>query len=215
MADTYLIVGLGNPGSQYAATRHNIGQLVVELLAARSHPTELRHNSARTPSYRVALKKQRGINAVVAETRLGVPTSGVASHRVILAIPGTYMNQTGGPVAALARYYQVAPAHVIAIHDDVDLPFDTVRLKLGGGEGGHNGLRDITRALGTKDYLRVRMGVGRPPGNQPTSDFVLSRFNASERAVLPAFLDAGADATAMLINEGLLNTQQYYHSKAP
>ena len=203
MSNTYLIVGLGNPGPEYAATRHNIGQLVVELLAARC---------------RVALKKQRGINAVIAETRLSYPAASGASlmtpsPRVILAIPGTFMNQTGTPVAALARYYRIKPEQVIAIHDDVDLPFDTVKLKQGGGEGGHNGLRDITRALGTKDYLRVRMGVGRPPGNQQTADFVLSRFNSTERTALPAFLDDGADAAAMLINEGLLPTQQHYHSK--
>ena len=198
MTDRYLVVGLGNPGAQYAATRHNIGQLVVELLAAR---------------FGVPFKKLRGVNAVVAEARLGAPSATGGALRIVLAIPGTYMNQTGGPVSALARYFSVPPAQVVAIHDDVDLPFDSVRLKLGGGEGGHNGLRDITKALGTKDYLRVRMGVGRPPGSQQTADFVLSRFTGKECDALPMFLDDGADATIMLLTSGLLTTQQHYHSK--
>jgi PTH1 family peptidyl-tRNA hydrolase len=112
----------------------------------------------------------------------------------------------------LAKYYHVEPEQVIAIHDDVDLPFDTVKLKLGGGEGGHNGLRSITQSLGTKDYLRVRLGVGRPPGRQDTADFVLSRFNSTEISALPLFIDDAADATTMLVLDGLLATQQKFHT---
>ena len=190
-----LIVGLGNPGPKYAATRHNIGHLVVELLAARAG---------------VSLKRHSRTNALVAEARLPIPGQPVG-ERVVLVQALTFMNVTGGPVAALASYYRVAPEAIIAIHDDVDLPFDTVRLKEGGGEGGHNGLRDLTRALGTCDYLRVRMGVGRPPGRQDTADFVLSRFSAAELPVLPSFINDGADATCLLVESGLLVARQKYH----
>ncbi|MDR2703264.1 MAG: aminoacyl-tRNA hydrolase [Cellulomonadaceae bacterium] len=193
-AGPYLVIGLGNPGAQYVATRHNIGQLVVDLLAART---------------RVTLKKTPRISAEVAETRLASPPA----PKIILAKSLTFMNLTGGPVAALSKYYKVAPDQVIAVHDDVDLPFGAVRLKLGGGEGGHNGLRDITKALGTREYLRVRLGVGRPPGNQDTADYVLNRFSARERVTLAASLDDGADAVVGLVSNGLLATQQDFHSR--
>jgi len=213
-SNLHLVVGLGNPGAQYAGTRHNIGQLVIDLLAARCGATFKRHPRA---------------NAAVAETRLpwaatptgkgaGAPsplpsvTGGIPGPRVILAKPLTYMNTSGGPVATLARYYDVPPERIIVLHDDVDIPFDTVKLKLGGGEGGHNGLRSISQSLGTRDYLRVRLGVGRPPGRQDTADFVLSRFSAAEVTAMPMFIDDAADATTMLINSGLLETQQKYHS---
>lgn len=194
--ELHLIVGLGNPGAQYAGTRHNIGQLVLDLLAARCNATFRKHPRA---------------NAAVAEVRLPSGGGGVPGPRAILAKPLTYMNTSGGPVAALAKYYGIPPEHIIAVHDDVDLPFDSVKLKLGGGEGGHNGLRSITQSLGTKDYLRTRMGVGRPPGRQDTADFVLSRFNSTEVSALPIFLDDGADATTMLITDGLLAAQQRFH----
>jgi len=196
-ADLHLIVGLGNPGPQYAATRHNIGQLVLDLLAARSG---------------VSFRRHPRTNANVAETRLA-GTGGVPGPRVVLAKSLAYMNTTGGPVATLARYYNLPPEQIIAVHDDVDIPFDTVKLKLGGGEGGHNGLRSITASLGTKDYLRVRMGVGRPPGRQDTADFVLSKFTKPEVDALPIFIDDGADAVTMLITQGLLAAQQHYHSQ--
>jgi len=197
VSDLHLVVGLGNPGPQYAGTRHNIGQLALDLLAARCGVQFKRHPRA---------------NAMVAEARLPSSGGGVPGPRVVLAKPLTYMNQSGGPTSALANYYAIEPERVIAVHDDVDLPFDTVKLKLGGGEGGHNGLRSITQSLGTKNYLRVRMGVGRPPGRQDTADFVLSRFNNTEVAALPIFLDDAADATTMLITEGLLPTQQKFHT---
>lgn len=194
MAELYLVLGLGNPGPQYAATRHNIGQLVLDLLAARTG---------------VQFKKLPRTNAVIAETRLSAPPA----PKVVLAKSLTYMNQTGGPTAALARYYKIAPEQIIAIHDDVDLPYGAIRLKQGGGEGGHNGLRDMSKALGTRDYLRVRLGVGRPPGNQDTADFVLKQFSATERSSLALFLDDAADATTKLITDGLLATQQDFHSR--
>jgi PTH1 family peptidyl-tRNA hydrolase len=123
------------------------------------------------------------------------------------------MNTSGEPVASLAKYYGIEPQNVIALHDDVDLPFDSIRTKIGGGEGGHNGLRSMTKSLGTKDYYRVRLGVGRPPGRQDTADFVLGRFTKAELQLLPAFIDDAVDATMMLLTEGLLATQQRFHSK--
>jgi len=197
--ELHLIVGLGNPGAQYASTRHNIGQLALDLLAARC---------------RVTFRKHPRANAAVAEVRLPSAGGGVPGPRAILAKPLTYMNTSGGPVSTLANYYDIPPARIIAVHDDVDLPFDTVKLKLGGGEGGHNGLRSISQSLGTKEYLRTRMGVGRPPGRQDTADFVLSRFNSSEVSALPLILDDAADATTMLITDGLLAAQQHYHGRA-
>ena len=196
MSELHLVVGLGNPGAKYAATRHNIGQLVLDLLAARAGEK---------------FRRPARINADMAEARLpaaGHPT-GV---RAILAKPLTFMNVSGAPVAGLVKYYGIAPEHVVVVHDDVDLPFDTVRLKLGGGEGGHNGLRDISRALGTRDYLRVRLGVGRPMGRQDTADYVLSRFSSSEVAILPALIDDGADAVVQVLTEGLLATQGRFHA---
>ena len=197
-SDLYLIVGLGNPGDKYAGTRHNIGQFVLDLLAARCGTNFKRHPRA---------------NAAVAEVRLTSSGGGIPGPRVVLAKPLTYMNTSGGPVATLAQYYDVPPERIIVLHDDVDLPFDTVKLKLGGGEGGHNGLRSISHSLGTKDYLRVRLGVGRPPGRQDTADYVLSRFNATEVAAMPIFIDDAADATTMLIEQGLTATQQKFHVK--
>ncbi|AUZ88573.1 aminoacyl-tRNA hydrolase, partial [Arthrobacter agilis] len=133
--------------------------------------------------------------------------------RLVLAKPLTYMNTTGGPVSALARFHDVAPDHVIAVHDEIDIPFNTVKVKLGGGEGGHNGLRDISKALGTKDYHRVRVGVGRPPGRQDPADFVLKDFGTAEKKDLPFLLDDAADAVEQLITEGLLAAQQRFHAQ--
>jgi len=196
-ADLHLIVGLGNPGQQYAATRHNIGWFVLDLLAARCGASFRRH--------------PRG-SVEVAETRLPSAGGGRPGPRVVLAKPLTYMNASGGAVTTLTKYYNMDPEQIIAVHDDVDLPFDTVRVKLGGGEGGHNGLRSISQSLGTKDYYRVRLGVGRPPGRQDTADFVLSRFTSTEVTDLPMFIDDAADAAGMLITAGLLETQQRFHA---
>jgi peptidyl-tRNA hydrolase, PTH1 family len=182
-----LVVGLGNPGPEYADTRHNVGFHVVELLAARAGGGRFsRHKS----------------NADVLEGRL-------AGRRVVLAKPRTYMNVSGGPVAGLVRYYG---GELIVVHDDLDLGFGVVRLKQGGGEGGHNGLRSISTSLGTKDYLRVRFGIGRPPGRQDPADFVLKRFSATERKELDFAVDLAADATEALLADGLEPTQNRFHA---
>ena len=182
-----LVVGLGNPGPEYADTRHNVGFRVVELLAARAGGGRFsRHKS----------------NADVLEGRL-------AGRRVVLAKPRTYMNVSGGPVAGLVRYYG---GELVVVHDDLDLGFGVVRLKQGGGEGGHNGLRSISTSLGTKDYLRVRFGIGRPPGRQDPADFVLKRFSATERKDLDFAVDLAADATEALLADGLEPTQNRFHA---
>jgi PTH1 family peptidyl-tRNA hydrolase len=136
---------------------------------------------------------------------------GPGGPRVILAKPMSYMNVSGGPVAALASFYSLEPARVIVVHDEIDIPFNTVRLKLGGGEGGHNGLRDISKALSTKDYLRVRVGVGRPPGRMETADYVLKDFATAEKKDLPFLVDEAADAVELLVREGLTAAQQKFH----
>ncbi len=182
-----LVVGLGNPGSEYADTRHNVGFSVVELLAARAGGGRFsRHRS----------------NADVLEGRL-------AGRRVVLAKPRTYMNVSGGPVAGLVKYFG---GELVVVHDDLDLGFGVVRLKLGGGEGGHNGLRSISASLGTKDYLRVRFGIGRPPGRQDPADFVLKRFSGTERKELEFAVDLAADATEALLAAGLEPAQNRFHA---
>lgn len=191
--DSWLVMGLGNPGSQYEATRHNVGQMALDVLATRIGGKFSAHKS----------------RARVAEgwLRPGGP-------KLILAKSNGYMNTSGGPVSALANYFGVPPERIVVLHDDLDLPFDSIKLKLGGGHGGHNGLRDIAKALGTPDYLRVRIGVGRPPGQQDPADFVLKPFGTSERSNLPVLLEDAADATEGLIDEGLTATQQRFHGRA-
>ena len=191
MSETWLIVGLGNRGPEYSQNRHNVGQMVLDELAGRIGGKFASHKGAR---------------AAVLEGRLGI-----GGPRVVLAKPLTYMNVSGGPASSLAKYYGIAPDHVVAVHDELDIPFNTVRLKLGGGEGGHNGLRDISKALGTKDYLRVRVGVGRPPGRMDAADYVLRDFGTAERKELPFLLDEAADAAEMLLTDGLLAAQQKFH----
>ncbi|QDY88917.1 aminoacyl-tRNA hydrolase [Arthrobacter sp. UKPF54-2] len=190
MTDTWLIVGLGNPGTEYAHNRHNVGQMVLDELSARVGGGFKSHKS----------------RAQVLEGRLGI-----GGPRVVLAKPLSYMNVSGGPVSALAKFYDVDPAHVIAVHDEIDIPFNTVKLKIGGGEGGHNGLRDISKALATKDYLRVRVGVGRPPGRMDTADFVLRDFATAEKKELPFLIDTAADAVEALVRDGLQAAQQKFH----
>jgi PTH1 family peptidyl-tRNA hydrolase len=190
MTDTWLIVGLGNPGLEYRNNRHNVGQMVLDELASRVGGSFKSHKT----------------RAQVLEGRLGI-----GGPRVVLAKPATYMNVSGGPVAGLANFYGIAPDRVVAVHDEIDIPFNTVKLKIGGGEGGHNGLRDISKALATKDYLRVRVGVGRPPGRMDTADFVLRDFATAEKKELPFLLDEAADAVEMLLADGLLAAQQKFH----
>lgn len=191
----WLVVGLGNPGAEHAADRHTVGAMVVDELASR---------------LRTGFKasKQR---AVVAEVRLGPP--GPASQRVVLAKPTSWMNESGGPTAGLARFYGVDPLRVIAVHDELDIDAGAVRLKRGGGEGGHNGLRDISKALGTKDYVRVRVGIGRPPGRMDPADFVLRGFSSVERKELPFLLSDAADAVEAVVTDGLEAAQQRFHAR--
>jgi PTH1 family peptidyl-tRNA hydrolase len=187
-----LVVGLGNPGPRYADTRHNVGFAVVERLAARAGER---------------FKAHRGL-ADVAEARL-------AGTRVVLAKPRSYMNVSGGPVTSVARYYGVAAESLIVVHDDLDLGLGTIRLKRGGGEGGHNGLRSISQSLGTRDYLRARFGIGRPPGRQDPADFVLRRFSAAERTEVALAVELCADAVEALLADGLEPTQNRFHALSP
>src|SRR5919107_1205695 len=189
MTDTWLIVGLGNPGAQYQGNRHNVGQMVLDELAGRVGAGFKTHKA----------------RAQVVEGRLGI-----GGPRVVLAKPMSYMNVSGGPVSALANFYGIDPDHVVAVHDEIDIPFDAVKLKIGGGEGGHNGLRDMSKALGTKDYYRIRVGVGRPPGRMDAATYVLKPFSSTEAKELPFLLDTAADAVEALVEHGLLEPQQKY-----
>lgn len=189
--NTWLVVGLGNPGPGYANHRHNVGQMVLDELASRIGATFKKH---KTP-------------AQVAEgfLRPGGP-------KLVLAKSNSYMNTSGGPVAALLKFYSLPLERLIVVHDELDIPFDTVKLKSGGGHGGHNGLRDIAKAAGSPDYVRVRVGVGRPPGRQDPADFVLQGFSSTERSVLPNLLSDAADAVELVITDGLLAAQQKVHA---
>lgn len=187
-ADRWLIAGLGNPGPQYAGNRHNAGFLCCDELAAQLG-TSFRRDRSR---------------AMVATGRL-------AGAAVVIAKPLGFMNTSGGPVGSLRAYYKLPPARIVVIHDELDLPFGTVRLKLGGGDNGHNGLRSVTAALGTRDYHRVRVGIGRPPGRMDAADFVLQNFSASERTELPGIIGRAAEAVETLIGQGLAATQNKYH----
>lgn len=190
----WLVVGLGNPGPEYRSHRHNVGYAIVELLAVRTGITLGRHRRAA---------------ALAGEGRLGV---GADAPRLVLAKPITYMNLSGGPVSALCRYYQVRPDRLIVAHDELDLPFGQVRAKVGGGEGGHNGVRSVSRSLSTRDYLRVRLGIGRPPGRQDPADFVLTAFTAAERKELDYLVDRAADMVEAIITRGLAWTQNSFHA---
>jgi peptidyl-tRNA hydrolase, PTH1 family len=189
MADErWLVVGLGNPGPQYAGNRHNIGAMCCDVLATVLG-TSLKRDKSR---------------AMTATGRLGgVP--------VVVAKPTSYMNLSGGPVASLRGFYKIPPERIVVIHDELDLPFGTLRLKLGGGDNGHNGLRSITSALHTKDYYRARVGIGRPPGRMDPADYVLRDFSAAERTELPELLGRAADAVEMLLAQGLAATQNAFH----
>ncbi|MGC2942368.1 MULTISPECIES: aminoacyl-tRNA hydrolase [unclassified Brevibacterium] len=196
--EAWLVFGLGNPGPKYETTRHNIGQMVVSELASRIGTTLTRTK----------------LRANVGTGRLSTGSvPGLPGPRVVLATSTGYMNESGGPVRALADFYGIATDRIIAVHDDVDIPFDAIKAKLGGGEGGHNGLRSMTSALGTKDYLRVRAGVGRPLGRQDTADHVLRPFSKDERTTLPIFVSDLADAVEELIINGLTDMQQKFHSR--
>ena len=190
MADErWIIAGLGNPGPAYAGTRHNAGQMVLALLAERM--------GARFKAHRTG-------NDIAAGRLAGQP--------VTLARPRSYMNLSGGPVAALAAFYKLAPERIVVLHDELDIPFGAVRLKLGGGDNGHNGLRSVTASLGTRDYYRVRFGSGRPPGRMAAATYVLRDFTAAERKELPFAIDRCADAVEALLTKGLAEAQNTFHT---
>ena len=180
---TWLVVGLGNPGPDYAANRHNVGQMVLDILADRISASFKTHK----------------VNASVAEGRLGF-----GGPKIILAKPGTYMNNSGGPVSALMKFYDVEIQNVIVVHDELDIDAGAVRIKQGGGHAGHNGLRDIIAATDSNDFVRVRVGIGRPPGRMDAADFVLKNFSAEERKELPLLLALSADAVEEIVTKGAL-----------
>jgi PTH1 family peptidyl-tRNA hydrolase len=190
MAAPLLVVGLGNPGPQYAKTRHNVGFMVADLLAERLG---------------APFKVHKRSGAEIVSGRLG-------NRSVVVAKPRTFMNESGRHIGPLAKFYSVSPADMIVIHDELDIDFGKIRLKLGGGEGGHNGLRSVANALGTKDFQRVRIGIGRPPGRKDPAAFVLEPFTAAERAELATICELAADATELLIAAGLETSQNQVHA---
>ncbi|MCW2553120.1 MAG: Peptidyl-tRNA hydrolase [Mycobacterium sp.] len=190
MAEPLLVVGLGNPGPRYETTRHNLGFLVADILADRIGS---------------GFKVHKRSGAEVATGRLG-------GRSIVLAKPRVYMNESGRQVGPLANFYSVDPADVIAIHDELDIDFGRIRLKLGGGEGGHNGLRSVASALGTKDFQRVRIGIGRPPGRKDPATYVLENFSAAERQEVGTICEQAADATELLIQLGLETAQNTVHA---
>jgi PTH1 family peptidyl-tRNA hydrolase len=190
---TWLVVGLGNPGDEYAATRHNVGQMVIDHLARR-HNVKLSTHKSRT---------------YIAAYKLGV---GIDAHSVILAKSKSYMNETGGPIKALASFYSVEPAKIIVLHDELDIGYAAIRAKVAGGDNGHNGLKSLTSSLGTAEYFRIRLGIGRPMGTQDPADFVLKQFSKEEKKSLEEFIDRGADCVEFLIEKGLDLTQSKFNS---
>lgn len=197
MSDPWLVIGLGNAEARYARNRHNVGHMVVDVVAGRTGSRWSRHKA----------------RAQVVQARLGVMPGGAPGPRVILAKPASLMNVSGGPVKALAQFYGIDPATgLLVIHDELDLPAHELRLKRGGGEGGHNGLRSISQALGTRDYARLRVGIGRPPGRQDPADYVLSDFPARQRQELAVTLEQAADAVEAVVTRGFEAAQQEVHS---
>ncbi len=189
MAEPLLVVGLGNPGAQYAKTRHNVGFMVADVLAARMG---------------APFKVHKRSGAEIVTGRLG--------HRpIVLAKPRCFMNESGRQVGPLAKFYSVDAGDVIVIHDELDIDFGKIRLKIGGGEGGHNGLRSVANALGTKEFQRVRIGIGRPPGRKDPAAFVLENFGSTERPEVPVICEQGADACELLIEVGLEAAQNQLH----
>lgn len=190
MADTgpWLVLGLGNPGAQYAGTRHNAGFMVADLLAERAG-SKFKSHKSRTE---------------VVETRL-------AGERAVLAKPRSFMNESGGPAASVRDFFKTPLDRLIVIHDELDLDFGALRLKQGGGDNGHNGLKSLRRSLGSGEFFRVRLGVGRPPGRQDPATFVLRDYSAAERRELPLQLERAADAVELLIADGLAAAQNSFN----
>jgi len=188
----WLVVGLGNPGPTYAGNRHNAGFLVLDELAARVGGR---------------FKAHKG-RADLIEGRL-------AGQRALLAKPKCYMNESGGPVASLRDFFKLSVEQVVVVHDELDIPFGVLRLKRGGGDNGHNGLRSISSALGSKEYLRVRVGIGRPPGRQDPADFVLKDFSSAQMKDLGFLVDRAADAVEALLTGSLDSAQNTFHVDPP
>ena len=196
MSGPWLIVGLGNPGPAYAATRHNIGATLSAHLASDAG---------------VKLSRHKRALAETAETHFGFPGD---REPIVLCAPLSYMNESGGPVKAAMAFYDVTPDRLVVVHDELDIDFGAIRIKKGGGDGGHNGLKSIRKAIGTGDYFRVRLGIGRPPGRQAPADFVLQPFSSSERSELPVFLDRAASAVETLVRRGLEVAQNEFNRTA-
>ena len=194
MNTPWLVLGLGNPGPQYAGNRHNVGAMVLDVIAAELGAGFRQHKA----------------RAMVAQARYGV---GVDAPAVVLAKPMSYMNLSGGPTAGLASFFGIPADRVVVVHDELDVDFGVLKLKTGGGEGGHNGLRDISKALGTRDYTRVRVGVGRPPGRMDPADYVLRDFSSTERKELPILLAEAGEAVELIITKGLQAAQLRFHTR--
>ncbi len=192
--EAWLVVGLGNPGPEYAATRHNIGAMAVDELAGTMGARLARHKRA---------------HALAAEGRVGPVGAG---SKVVLVQPQSYMNESGGPVKALMQFYDIDAEHLVVLHDELDIPFSAIRVKNGGGDNGHNGLRSIRKSLGTGDFFRVRLGIGRPPGRQDPAEFVLRPFASGERPEVPLLAQRGAEAVESLVLAGLERTQNLFNS---
>ncbi|MFI6075285.1 aminoacyl-tRNA hydrolase [Actinoplanes sp. NPDC051343] len=194
--DAWLVAGLGNPGKEYSGNRHNVGFMIADLLASRIG---------------AKFGRSKRAHAEVAEGRLALPGKPGGGPRLVLVKPLTFMNLSGAPVVSLAQFFKVPVANVIAVHDELDVPFGEVRAKRGGGEGGHNGLRSMSKSLANKEYARVRFGVGRPPGRQDPADYVLSDFSSAERKELDFLVDRAADVVEAIILEGVEWAQNKYH----
>ncbi|NBU32507.1 MAG: aminoacyl-tRNA hydrolase [Actinobacteria bacterium] len=190
MANTWLVVGLGNPGPTYALNRHNIGARVIEALASEAN---------------AKLSKHKRTQALVAELK-------IAANQLIVAQPTSFMNESGGPTKALANFYKVSPEHLIVLHDELDIELGAIRIKFAGGDNGHNGLKSIRKSLGTGDWYRVRLGIGRPPGQQDPADFVLRNFASSEQAIVQDLIARGSDAVIQLVSTSLEETQNRFNS---
>ena len=185
--DRWLVAGLGNPGASYAGNRHNAGYLTADVLAARA-----------------------GVRFRAGKFRAATAEGRVAGFGVIIVKPLTFMNDSGISVAGVSGYHRLDPEHIVAVHDELDLPFGTIRLKRGGGDNGHNGLRSVTARLGS-EYFRARIGIGRPPGRMDPAAYVLRDFAAPERAELPLILERAADAVEVLLDKGLAAAQNEFH----
>ena len=185
-SDRWLVLGLGNPGDQYASTRHNIGQMVLDYLAS---DVKFSNHKSKTQ---------------IADIR-------VAGKSVVLAKTLSYMNESGGPTKALADFYKIAPENLIVIHDELDIDFNTIRIKLGGGDNGHNGLKSLTTNFASSNYYRLRMGIGRPQAPIDPADYVLKPFSQPEKKELPDFIARGALAIERLIEKGLDYAQQEFN----